>query len=256
MKRKKSTGIDDLPAGMIKDCSKVISQPLAYIINLSLSSGVFPSVWKKAKITPVHKKGDMSKPENFRPISILPIFSKILEKAAHSQLSQFLEENNLLTECQFGYRQNRSTKLASTLLFDNIRSLIDNGKLVGAIYIDLTKAFDTIGHGVLLSKLQEYGIKGTALEWITNYLFNREESVYANGQFSSKQNMLSGVPQGSILGPLLFVIFYNDFPEYLKHCSCVMYADDTIIYVAAGVEITTGHQCGGETFQSIFSRIG
>ena len=148
MKRKKATGIDELPPGMIKDCAKYISQPLAFIVNLSLQTGIFPTFWKNAKITPVYKSGDIGKSENYRPISVLPIFSKILEKAAHSQLSSFLEENILLTKFQFGYRQNRSTKLASTLLFDDIRRCIDEGKFVGAVYIDLTKAFDTVGHGV------------------------------------------------------------------------------------------------------------
>ena len=232
LKRRKSTGSDDLPAGMIKDCKKVIAKPLAFIINLSLRTGVFPSIWKNAKITPVHKKGDTKNPENFRPISVLPIFSKIIEKAAHSQLSAFLERNELLTEFQFGYREKRSTKLASTLLFDNMRSAIDNGNLVGATFIDLTKAFDTVSHSTLLGKLTEYGIKGIEKEWMTNYLFNRKQVVNINGVSSSEKSLLHGVPQGSILGPLLFLIYFNDFPECLEKCNCIMYADDTVIYVA------------------------
>ena len=152
LKRRKSTGPDELPARKIKDCKKAVSKPLAFIINFSLQSGVFPSVRKSAKITPLHKKGDTKKPENFRPISVLPIFSKVIEKAAHAQISTFLEENELFTKYQFGYREKRSTKMASTLLFDNIRTYIDGGNLVGAVFIDLTKAFDIVSHGTLLGK--------------------------------------------------------------------------------------------------------
>ena len=231
MKRKKATGIDELPACMIKDCAKAISQPLTFIVNLSLKSGVFPTVWKRAKINPVYKSGDTGKPENYRPISVFPIFSKILEKAAHGQLSSFLEDNKLLTDFQFGYRQNRSTKLASTLLFDDICNCIDQGKFVGAVYIDLTKAFDTVGHGVLLSKLNRYGISGNEYNWIANYLFNRHHVVGVDGIESTSQPLTSGVPQGSILGPLLFLLFFDDFPDTLRNCRCIMYADDTVVYV-------------------------
>ena len=185
LKRRKSTGSDDLSAGMIKDCKKVVSKPLAFIINLSLRTGVFPSIWKNAKI------GD---PENFRPISVLPIFSKIIENTAHSQLSAFLDKNELLTEFQFRYREKRSTKLASTFLFDNMRNAIDNGNLIGATFIDLTKAFDTVSHNTLLGKLDEYGIKGIEKEWMANYLFNRKQEVNINGVSSTEKPLLHGVP--------------------------------------------------------------
>ena len=228
--RKKSTGLDELPPGMIKDCAAEISKPLAFIINLSITSGEVPSIWKEAKIVPIHKSGD-NKPENYRPISILPVFSKIIEQAVKSQLSDFLERNRLLTDSQFGYRQNRSTKLASTFVFDDIRKFIDGGQLVGVVYIDLTKAFDTVGHGTLLHKLQEYGVEGRELEWFTNYLFNRNQAVYVDNAISTKQQLSNGVPQGSILGPLLFTILFNDFPDCLAHSKVIMYADDTVVYV-------------------------
>lgn len=228
--RHKSTGLDELPPGIIKDCAAEISKPLTFIINLSIISGKVPSLWKEAKIVPIHKGGD-KKPENYRPISILPIFSKILERAVKNQLSDFLEKNKLLTNSQFGYRQERSTKLASTFVFDDIRKHIDNGQMVGAVYIDLTKAFDTVGHGILLNKLQEYGVGGRELEWFTNYLFNRNQVVCIDNTTSTKQQCTSGVPQGSIIGPLLFILFFNDFPECLKHSNVTMYADDTVVYV-------------------------
>eukprot|EP00794_Sanderia_malayensis_P013553 gene13553-14953_t len=142
LKRNKSTGLDELPPGMIKDCAEQISKPLAYIINLSIISGEIPSIWKKAKIIPIHKNGD-KKPENYRPISILPIFSKIIERAVHRQLLDFLEANKLLTNEQFGYRHQRSTKLASTFLFDDIRKSIDNGHMVGADLKSVAEYFDS-----------------------------------------------------------------------------------------------------------------
>lgn len=141
------------------------------IINLSLRSGIVTSVRKSAWITPIFKSGDIKKPENYMPISILPIFSKILERAIYTQLSSYLERNNLLNSRQFKYRSNRSTKLALTLLCNNIRTIIDKGEMVGAVFIDLNKAFDTVGHGHLLNKLHVYGIGGVEHEWMKTYLF-------------------------------------------------------------------------------------
>ena len=229
LKRRKAAGWDDLPAGMIKDCRSAISKPLTYIINLSLKEGIVPTKWKCARVAPIHKSGDAKNPENYRPISVLPIFSKILERLIHTQLSKHLETNNLLTDYQFGYRSKRSTKLASTLLCDNIRSSIDQGNMVGAVFIDLTKAFDTVGHTVLLHKLVEYGIQDVEHEWFSDYLFHRVQYISVEGTSSRKRPLMSGVPQGSILGPLLFIMFFNDFPECLTNSKVIMYADDTVI---------------------------
>ena len=180
LKRDKATGIDDLPPGMLKDCALLISKPLCHIINLSIKTSTVPTIWKVAKITPTFKSGNSSLPENYRPISVLPVLSKILEKAMHNELINYLEQENLLNDCQYGFRSKRSTKLASTLFCDNIRREMDGGKLVGAIYIDLSKAFDTIGHALLLKKLQSYGVHGNELTWFTDYLFNRSQLVDMN----------------------------------------------------------------------------
>ena len=193
LKRRKAAGPDELPPGMIKDCRNEILDPLTYIINLSLRNGKVPSLWKIARVVPVFKSGNIKKPENYRPISILTTFSKILERAIHTQLSSYLEKNFLLCNEQFGYRSNRSTKLASTLLCDNIRKSLDKGELVGAVFIDLTKAFDTVGHGVLLNKLYEYGIEGIEHDWMKSYLFNRQQFVFLDGVASENQSLLSGV---------------------------------------------------------------
>jgi hypothetical protein len=136
---------------MLKDCAKYISGPLYYVINLSIKSCTVPSLWKIAKIVPIYKSGNANLLENHRPISVLPVLSKIIERAVHKPLLDYLEGNNLLNNCQYGFRNHRSTKLATTLLCDNIRRELDSGKFVGAVYIDLSKAFDTIGNLEILS---------------------------------------------------------------------------------------------------------
>ena len=203
---------------------------MCYIINLSLNTATVPSEWKHARVVPIYKSGSISKVDNYRPISILPALSKILEKAVHTQLSEHLESNKLLTDSQFGYRPGRSTQLAATLFLDNIRKEVDRNKLVGAVFIDLSKAFDTLGHSSLLSKLPAYGIQEQELNWMTDYLFQRRQNVSLEGQLSIEQTVTCGVPQGSILGPLLFLIYFNDFQDNLKHSKVIEFADDTVIY--------------------------
>lgn len=233
VKRSKATGPDDLPAGMLKDCADYIAVPLRYIVNLSLKTSIVPSAWKEAKIIPIYKSGASSLVENYRPISVLPILSKVLEKAVHTQLSTFLETNKLLNDSQFGYRENRSTDLASALLIDNIRRNGDSGLLTGTLFLDLRKAFDTINHDLIIKKLASYGVGNHETNWFSDYLFGRSQTAIVGNQKSSKFNVSCGVPQGSILGPLLFLIFFNDFPEHLSKAKCLQYADDTVIYFAS-----------------------
>ena len=236
VKRTKATGLDDLPAGMLKDCADYIAVPLRYIVNLSLNTSTVPSAWKEAKIVPIYKSGASSSVENYRPISVLPILSKLLEKAVHTQLSTFLERNNLLNDSQFGYRENRSTDLASALLIDSIRKNGDNGLLTGTLFLDLSKAFDTINHDLIIKKLASYGVGNHETNWFSDYLFCRSQTVIVGNQKSSKFNVSCGVPQGSILGPLIFLMFFNDFPEQLSRANCLEYADDTVIYFADYVD--------------------
>ena len=159
-------------------------------------NGTIPNEWKLAKVIPIFKYGDRTDPDNYRPISILPILSKILEQDVHSQLLDHLEKHHPPKNCQYGYRKDRSTELASTLLLDDIRKSVDCGELVGAGFIDLSKEFDTTGHEILLSKLPSYGIRNTELTWFTDYLFSRKQLVNFDKCSLKKESVLCGVPQG------------------------------------------------------------
>ena len=165
LKRNKATGVDELPPGMLKDIREYIADPLCYILNLSVETATVPSKWKIARLIPIRKSGSRKLPENFRPMSVLPVLSKLLDKNIHRQEMNFLEEEKLTLDCQFGYRSRRSTNLAATLFVDNVRNDVDKGNLVDAVFVDSKKAFDTVSHGVLLTKLQAYGVHGKELAW-------------------------------------------------------------------------------------------
>ena len=231
LKSTKSTGCDNLPPRLLKESASTIAPPLTHIINLSMRSGLIPSEWKSAKIIPIHKSGPRSSFDNYRPISVLPAISKVMETIIHRQVMNFLNENKLLSQNQFGFRPKMSTELAAVKFIDEIRMSVDKGNLVGAVFIDLTKAFDTISHSKLLSKLPQYGINGTELDWFKDYLFRRAACVSYNNHISQKCYLRSGVPQGSILGPLLFLISFNDIVDVIEQSRIVKYADDVVLYV-------------------------
>ena len=233
LKWRKASGLDNFPLGLLKDAALVLTKPLTFIINLSLETGVVPSEWKVTKVIPLYKSGSQAEIDNYRPISILPTLSKILEKIVHKQLMAHLECHNLLFEYQFGFRLNHSTELAITYFTDFIRKEADSGKATGAVFIDLTKAFSTISHSIMLSKLSRYGVSDMELQWLTDYLFLRKQIVHFNGVLSEPNPINTGVPQGSILGPLLFVIFFNDVHSPLRHCKIFTYADDTVIFTSS-----------------------
>ena len=232
LSQKKATGSDELPNTLLKDSACQIAKPLCHVINRSLASGIFPEDFKDGLVTPVFKSGKKEDMDNYRPITVLPACSKILEKCIHSQLMEFLEERKLLSPTQFGFRKKRNTEYAATLLLDQIRENTDSGKLTGAVFIDLSKAFDTLGHGQILESLSSYGITGKEKDLFTNYLFGRKQSVRVGKEISPPQPVVCGVPQGSILGPLLFLLTFNDIGSVLRYSKIITYADDTVIYVS------------------------
>ena len=226
----KAIGPYGLPVDLLKMIPDLIIFPLCQIINLSFTSGKFPDVLKIAKVVPIFKSGSPVDVNNYRPISLLSIFDKIIEKLMYKQLYEFLTNNNILHTNQFGFRKNMSTSLALIQITERIREAIDKKKIGCGIFIDLSKAFDTVNHKILLKKLEHYGIRGTPLRWFESYLSNRKQYVFLNGESSSLESLTCGVPQGSVLGPLLFLIYINDLPNISKKLEFFLFADDTNLY--------------------------
>ena len=206
----KAPGFDNIPMNIIKSSFKYISNPLLHLINLSFSKGVFPDQLKIAKLIPVFKADDPELFSNYRPISLLTNFSKFFEKIMHNRLVLFAERFNILYHNQFGFRRGHSTSHALVHLINNIASAIDHNEATAGVFLDLSKAFDTLNHEILFSKLEHYGIRGLALKWIKSYFLHRKQFVQYINVSSSLQTIKCGVPQGSILGPLFFIFYIND----------------------------------------------
>ena len=233
LKSGKSLGRNSIPMKILKLLSPLISSPLSQIVNESFQSGIFPDKMKLAKVIPLFKKGCRLAASNYRPISLLSIFSKIIEKVMYKRLYKFLEKHEILYTLQFGFRASHSIDHALVSLTEAIKNSLDNRKFGCGIFIDLQKAFDTVNHNILLTKLEHYGIRGTALDWFKSYLMDRKQYVSVNGSNSSYLNVTCGVPQGSVLGPLLFLIYINDLPQSSSKLVFYLFADDTNIYFEA-----------------------
>ena len=230
IKSKTSAGYDNISSALMKKIAKIIIKPLTIMINQCMKSGIFPKHFKIAKVVPIYKGNELNKNtvNSYRPISLLPAFSKIFEKIIYNQLYEHLDSNNLLYNHQYGFQPKKSTELASLELADRLVQLLDSGFIPITVFLDLSKAFDTIDHNILIQKLNFYGISGTENQLFQNYLHNRKQYVSVDNHNSSMLQIKTGVPQGSILGPLLFLIYINDFYK-CTNLQTVQYADDTCL---------------------------
>ncbi len=227
----KATGCDNISARFLKDAASEIVCPLTHIMNLSLRMESVPSDFKQARVVPLFKKGNRNFEGNYRTVSIHPVISKILERIVHNQLSTYLQENKVIYQHQSGFRQGFSTESVLTYLTDTINLCTDKGLYTGLVLIDLQKAFDTVDHNILLVKLKAIGLTNGAISWFMSYLSDRSQFVNVNGCNSSARNVICGVPQGSILGPLLFLIYVNDMVNEVT-CDLFLYADDSALMVS------------------------
>ena len=226
---KSSSGCYGISTKLLKVIAPVIIKPLTLLINQVLNTGTFPDKLKIAKVIPIFKKGDPSLFENYRPISLLPAISKVVEKIIALQLSSYFEKNKLLFDNQYGFRPKHSTEHAALELIDRITNKMDTNEIPLNIFLDLSKAFDTIDHSILLNKLKYYGLKGSTLNLFQSYLSNRKQYTEIEDTTSTILPIQVGVPQGSILGPILFIIYVNDLPQCSNKFDFIMYADDTTL---------------------------
>ena len=226
----KSVGLDGIPSFIIKGCSEIFVPVLKFIFNLSLSQNVFPKLWKQAAIVPVFKKGKASSVGNYRPVAILNNFSKIFESIIHDHIYHFFKST--LNPHQHGFIKSKSTVTNLVTFLDFTTPIVRSQGQIDSVFFDFTNAFDILPHALLLQKLNNYGLTPGYINWFSSYLTNRESCVRFSGSLSSTFIVRSGVPQGSVLGPLLFNIFINDLCDVVNSSNCLLYADDLKVYRA------------------------
>ena len=228
----KSSGIQDLSSFVLKEAFTALAPQITHMMNLSVQSSIFPAAWKEALVIPIPKAGNLTQVKNYRPISLLPLPGKIAEKLMHKQLVEFIEKNSLLTINQHGFRKQHSCIHSIAQLTSYVEKKMDMRMPTLAAFVDFRKAFDCVQHPILLEKLSNLGMNNSVVAWFASYLSNRKQRVLANNVYSSYQMVKQGVPQGSVLGPLFYILYANDIVDTIKHCKIALYADDTVLYTA------------------------
>ena len=233
LKPGKAAGPDRLKPILLKELSEEIAPIIQVIFERSIQTGKLPAEWCRARVTPIFKKGDKSSAANYRPISLTCILCKMLEHIMASHMVKHLNKHDLLYDLQHGFRAKRSCETQLTMLFEHLARNTSAGKQTDLILLDFSKAFDKVNHSKLLWKLHQYGIRGNALSWILAFLGNRSQTVVLEGEESESVPVTSGIPQGSVLGPILFLVYINDLPEELSS-QVRLFADDTAVYLTVG----------------------
>ena len=229
--KKDNQGPDGIKTSVLRCISVAITCPLTAIINKSFEQSTVPQELKIARVVPIYKNGNEHLMTNYRPVSILPVLSKVLERLMFNRLIEFLNKHHILSPSQYGFRKGFSTNIAISFLHDKISKAIDKKEYFLGLFLDLSKAFDTVNYEILFSKLEHYGIRGNSLSWFKSYLHDRKQYVEFNGAKSELELITCGVPQGSVLGPLLFLLYINDLPNVLTHLQTIMFADDTNLFI-------------------------
>lgn len=230
---RKSAGPDNLEPYFLQLASDFIAPPLTYLFNLSLDTNEIPLIWKSAFVFPLLKGGDPTDLNNYRPISKLSVLGKVMETLVNEQLKEFLTINNILSNFQSGFRKKHSTTTAALKVVNDFIDFLDKKQHCAALFIDLSKAFDTVDHAILKQRLLSVGLSEQTVCWFENYLSGRSQCVQADGLTSSPLSISKGVPQGSVLGPLLFILYINNLDQNVSNANFHFYADDTVIYCSA-----------------------
>ena len=236
LKPGKATGIDGLHPLLLKQCASVLSEPFSILFQKSLDTGELPSEWKKAVIKPIFKKGDTHSVENYRPVSLTPIVSKVMERIVKAEVMEHLLDQSILSEFQYGFLPGKSCESQLLSCMNFWTNCLEEGHPVDIVYMDFKKAFDAVPHQRLLNKLKAYGLGPKITKWLEGFLCGRQQSVSVNGVMSKWAEVTSGIPQGTVLGPVCFLLYINDLPASVKFSSIRLFADDAKLFCPANTD--------------------